>query len=115
MAVVDNMVADKGLSVSIPIWVYTFANSQFGEDFGAKIEDSPFYQAVCKATWGIVLVVDREASSLQCSWCSVELFGTSKASDKKLEVYTPCGMIGSRRVSSGPLVDAVKAWDVRKG
>eukprot|EP00930_Biecheleria_cincta_P084078 TRINITY_DN73572_c0_g1_i1.p1 TRINITY_DN73572_c0_g1~~TRINITY_DN73572_c0_g1_i1.p1 ORF type:complete len:720 (-),score=111.46 TRINITY_DN73572_c0_g1_i1:194-2353(-) len=113
MAVVENVLAEKGLSITVAIWVCTFANSQFGEDFGSRLEESPFHKAITVAEWGTVLVVDREAGSLQRSWCSVELLSTHKM-NKHLELHTASGRIGSSHVSSGPLVDAVESWDVTK-
>lgn len=34
--------------------------------------------------------------------------------EKELQLYTSTGMVGSAAVSSGPLVDAISRWDVRK-
>ena len=56
----------------VPIWCCTFANNQFGEDFGLCIEDGPFYKAVMKAE-GTILIVDRDAESLSRIWCGLEL------------------------------------------
>lgn len=34
--------------------------------------------------------------------------------EKELQLYTSTGMVGPAAVSSGPLVDAISRWDVRK-
>ena len=39
-----------------------------GEDFGAGLEDSPFYKAINAAKGGTMLVVDRDAESLNRIW-----------------------------------------------
>lgn len=110
MAVIDKVVADRGCSPLTPIWVCTFANSQFGENFGPTLEESPFFRAISVAE-GTVLVVDREAGSLTRIWCGLELHFTDKL-QKDLQVYTPSGRIGSQLVTSGPLVEAIAGWDV---
>ena len=110
MEVVDKLVSDRGYHHRVAIWVCTFANSQFGENFGAKLEASPFYCAISMAE-GTVLVVDRDAGSLSRIWCSLEIHFTDKL-DKDLQVYTPSGRIGSELVTSGPLVEALADWDV---
>ena len=110
MAVVDKLVLDRGYHHRVAIWVCTFANSQFGEDFGPNLEASPYYSAISMAE-GTVLVVDRDAGSLSRIWCSLEVHFTDKL-DKDLQVYTPSGRIGSQLVTSGPLVEALADWDV---
>ncbi|CAE7785451.1 ANKRD44 [Symbiodinium sp. CCMP2456] len=110
MAVVDNLLLDRGWSSAARIWVCTFANSQFGEHFGPTLEESPFFHAISLAK-GTVLVVDRDAHSLTRIWCGLELHFTEKLR-KDLQVYTPSGRIGSTRVTSGPLVEAIACWDV---
>ena len=102
--------ADKGCRLLTSIWVCTFANSQFGENFGSTLEESPFYCAISVAE-GTVLVVDREGGSLTRIWCGLELHFTNKL-QKDLQVYTPSGRIGSALVTSGPLVEAIAGWDI---
>eukprot|EP00913_Durusdinium_trenchii_P023514 g22091.t1 len=112
MFVVDKVVVDKGCSSSANIWVCTFANSQFGENFGPALEESPFFRAISMAE-ATVLVVDREAGALTRIWCGLELHFTDKLA-KDLQVYTPSGRIGSELVTSGPLVEAIGNWDVMR-
>merc|ERR1712107_96180 len=76
MAAVDRVCTTNMLSTKKSMWVCTFANSQFGEEFGTRLVDSPFAQAVHAAAWGTILIVDRDAGSLKRSWCSVELLYT---------------------------------------
>ena len=109
-AAFDQVVADKGCRLLISIWVCTFANSQFGEDFGSTLEESPFYCAISVAE-ETVLVVDRDGGSLTRIWCGLELHFTEKL-QKDLQVYTPSGRIGSALVTSGPLVEAIAGWDI---
>ena len=84
--------------------------TEFGQDLGTNLEDSPFYLAIQKAL-RTILVVDRDASSLTRSWCGLELHFTKKLG-KDLQIYTPAGRIGSSRVKSGPLVEVMEEWDV---
>ncbi len=62
---------------SVAIWICTFANNQFGEDFGPGLNASPFYKAIMTAEGGTVLIVDRDSSSLLRIWCGLELHLTS--------------------------------------
>lgn len=112
MAVIDQLIEDRSLNVSTVLWVCTFANNQFGENLGVGIESCPFVAAVQTADMTI-LIVDRDKGSLSRSWCCLELHCTLKQG-KDLELYTPSGRVGSKWASSGPLVEAVKCWDIRK-
>ncbi|CAE7748933.1 SPY [Symbiodinium sp. CCMP2592] len=111
MSAIDKIMDDRALSICTTFWVCTFANNQFGENFGATIMDTPFVRAVefAEAT---ILMVDRDAGSLRRSWCCLELHYTIQQ-EKALELYTSAGLVGSNAVSSGPLVDAISQWDVR--
>eukprot|EP00931_Biecheleriopsis_adriatica_P124358 TRINITY_DN9948_c0_g1_i4.p1 TRINITY_DN9948_c0_g1~~TRINITY_DN9948_c0_g1_i4.p1 ORF type:complete len:824 (-),score=147.49 TRINITY_DN9948_c0_g1_i4:137-2608(-) len=111
MDMVNMLAKDKGLCASTAIWICTFANNQFGEAFGTRIMDTPFVKAVANAEL-TVLLVDRSAGSLSRTWCALELYRTA-ASSKDLEVYTPLGKVGAGRASSGPLIESVKAFDIR--
>eukprot|EP00927_Polykrikos_kofoidii_P055711 TRINITY_DN49925_c0_g1_i1.p1 TRINITY_DN49925_c0_g1~~TRINITY_DN49925_c0_g1_i1.p1 ORF type:complete len:777 (+),score=139.55 TRINITY_DN49925_c0_g1_i1:80-2410(+) len=110
MAVINDFVRRESLSTNTAIWICTFANSQFGEDFGVGLRQSPFFKAIQVATTTL-LVVDRDGGSLTRIWCALEMHFTSELGNV-LEIYTPAGRVGSRRVTSGPLVEAVGAWDV---
>ncbi|CAJ1370192.1 unnamed protein product [Effrenium voratum] len=112
MYAIDRIVDDKALGVGAALWICTFANNQFGEDFGANIRDTPFVQAIQQAD-ATILMVDRDAGSLRRSWCCLELHYTI-LQEKSLEFYTSAGPIGSKTVSSGLLVDAISEWDVRE-
>ena len=57
-----------------------------------------------------MLVIDRNADSLSRSWCGIEIFYTNKC-DNSLQLYTSMGRVGTD-LTSGPLVEAVKVWDV---
>eukprot|EP00404_Azadinium_spinosum_P060963 CAMPEP_0180698238 /NCGR_PEP_ID=MMETSP1038_2-20121128/3919_1 /TAXON_ID=632150 /ORGANISM="Azadinium spinosum, Strain 3D9" /LENGTH=797 /DNA_ID=CAMNT_0022729797 /DNA_START=45 /DNA_END=2439 /DNA_ORIENTATION=+ len=108
MAVIDNLVNDKSLSVTTTIWICTFANNQFGEDFGVSLQQCPFIAALesvktCKGT--TVFIVDRDGNSLERVWCGLEVHYTIK-NELNLEIYTP-------KVET--LVEAMKSWDIRKG
>eukprot|EP00438_Fugacium_kawagutii_P031870 Skav224123 [mRNA] locus=scaffold2427:317724:322270:- [translate_table: standard] len=111
MKAIDNVVDDRALSINATIWICTFANNQFGENLGDSIMETPFVKAIefAEAT---ILMVDRDAGSLRRSWCCLELHYTIKL-ERNFELYTSAGLVGSAAVSSGPLVDAVSAWDVR--
>ena len=91
-------------------WMRAVQCNQFGEDFGSTIEQGPFCKAITLAQ-STVLLVDRNADSLSRSWCGVEIFYTNKR-DKALQMYTSQGLVGED-VTSGPLFEAVKSWDVR--
>eukprot|EP00971_Amphidinium_carterae_P152154 3015854-Amphidinium_carterae.1 len=39
MKAVDRLANDRGLGQEVGIWVCTFANCQFGQDFGKKLQD----------------------------------------------------------------------------
>jgi len=113
MAIIEHLVQDKGISINTGLWICTFANCQWGEDFGERIMDCPFIRAIniCSST---VYFVDRYAGSLRRTWCGLEIQHTEKA-EKELELYTPSGLVGgpTGRASSGPLIEAVKEWDFR--
>ncbi|CAE7254436.1 unnamed protein product [Symbiodinium natans] len=111
MSAIDNVVDDRSLSINATIWTCTFANNQFGENLGDSIMETPFVRAIEFAEVTI-LMVDRDAGSLRRSWCCLELHYTIKL-ERNFELYTSAGLVGSSAVSSGPLVDAVSAWDVR--
>lgn len=111
MASVDMLVRDKALSMETKIWICTFANNQFGEDFGANLAECPFIR-VLNVVSTTIMIVDRFQGSLTRTWCGLELHHSLKK-DNDLELYTSSGRVGSARVSSGPLVEAVKAWDMR--
>ena len=110
MSVVDEVARTFNLSGSVGIWICTFACCQFGEDFGTCLSETPFGKAVMKSK-RTILVVDRDASSLSRSWCGAELYLTAQE-DKPLNIFTPAGQVGSRRVQSGPLVQAIEQWDI---
>ncbi|CAK9014353.1 unnamed protein product [Durusdinium trenchii] len=112
MLVVDRVVEDRALSICTSLWVCTFANNQFGESFGSQILETPFVRAIEYAE-ATILIVDRDAGSLTRSWCCLELHCTI-LKEKELQLYTSNGQVGSSAVSSGPLVDAISRWDVRK-
>lgn len=112
MTTVDTVVSDRALSICTSLWVCTFANNQFGESFGSEIIGTPFVRAIESAE-ATILIVDRDAGSLTRSWCCLELHCTILR-EKELQLYTSTGMVGSAAVSSGPLVDAISRWDVRK-
>eukprot|EP00434_Breviolum_minutum_P041935 symbB.v1.2.037309.t1/scaffold5471.1/size26785/4 len=112
MSAVDKIADGRSLSFRTTIWVCTFANNQFGEAFGATILQTPFVKAVEMAD-ATILMVDRDAGSLRRSWCCLELHCTI-LKEKSLELYTSAGLVGSKAVSSGPLVDAISEWDVRE-
>eukprot|EP00435_Cladocopium_sp_Y103_P063560 s207_g25.t1 len=111
MYAIDKIVDRKALGIGATLWICTFANNQFGEDFGASMRDTPFVQAIQQAD-ATILMVDRDAGSLRRSWCCLELHYTI-SQEKSLELYTSAGLVGSKAVSSGPLVDAISEWDVR--
>ena len=46
MTAIDKIMDDRALSICTTFWVCTFANNQFGENFGACIVDTPFVKAV---------------------------------------------------------------------
>ena len=111
MRTVDQIVERNAFSISATLWICTFANNQFGEDFGASIASTPFVKAIREAETTI-LMVDREAGSLKRSWCCLELHYTI-LEEKSLELYTSAGPVGTKAVSSGPLINAISEWDVR--
>ncbi|CAE7291540.1 TERF2IP [Symbiodinium natans] len=111
MQAVDNMTMDRALSIYTPIWVCTFANCQFGENFGSKLMDCPFIRTL-KTVDLTVLIVDSQAGSLTRTWCGLEVHYTTN-NDIDFVLYTSAGRVGSSYVSGGPLVEAVKSWDIR--
>jgi len=111
MSVVNQLAANRQLPGRVAIWICTFANNQFGENFGPSLLSCPFYKAVA-ATKSVVLVVDRDANSLQRIWCGFELH-TTLLCDKPLDLYTAAGHVGVT-VTSGPLVEAIEVWDVTR-
>merc|ERR1712096_26263 len=68
------------------------------------------FRTSCSWLTGTVFVVDRAAVSLYRIWCALELRFT-QTEGKPIELYTPSGMVGSKHVSSGPLVEAIKSFD----
>lgn len=111
MQAVDKMTMDRALSIYTPIWICTFANCQFGENFGSKLMDCPFIRTL-KTVDLTVLVVDYQAGSLTRTWCGLEVHYTTN-NDIDFVLYTSAGRVGSTYVSGGPLVEAVKTWDIR--
>ncbi|CAK9070895.1 Repressor/activator protein 1 homolog (Telomeric repeat-binding factor 2-interacting protein 1) [Durusdinium trenchii] len=106
------MTLDQSLSIYTPIWVCTFAICQFGENFGNKLMDCPFIQTL-KTVDLTVLIVDYQAGSLSRTWCGLEVHYTTQ-NEKEFMLYTSAGRVGSTFVSGGPLVEAVKEWDIRR-
>jgi len=111
MQAVDKMTMDRALSIYTPIWICTFANCQFGENFGSKLMDCPFIRTL-KTVDLTVLVVDYQAGSLTRTWCGLEVHYTTN-NDIDFVLYTSAERVGSTYVSGGPLVEAVKTWDIR--
>mmetsp|Transcript_67728 Transcript_67728/g.144927 ORF Transcript_67728/g.144927 Transcript_67728/m.144927 type:complete len:760 (+) Transcript_67728:47-2326(+) len=109
---IDRLVEDKSFSINTEIWICTFANCQFGEDFGAMLEESPFVR-VLGVTDITVHVVDRVSGSLYRSWCGLEIQHTVQ-NEAEFLLYTCAGRIGSSYVSGGPIVESVKTWDIRR-
>lgn len=112
LGAVDKLVVDRSLSVNTAIWICTFANCQFGEDFGAMLKDCPFIQAL-RTVELTVLIVDFQAGSLARTWCGLEVHYTVEH-EMEFQFYTSAGRVGSSFVSGGPLVEAVKDWDIRR-
>ncbi|CAE8742589.1 unnamed protein product, partial [Polarella glacialis] len=110
MAAVDDLARGKSLTVTVPVWICVFANNQFGQNFGTGFRDSPFYKAVEVAEEGTLLIVDRDASSLQRIWCGFELLLAIDL-QKPLVVYTSAGQVGVS-ATSGRLVEAVEDFDI---
>ncbi|CAE8615326.1 unnamed protein product [Polarella glacialis] len=110
MAAVDDLARGKSLTVTVPVWIWVFANNQFGQNFGTGFRDSPFYKAVEVAEEGTLLIVDRDASSLQRIWCGFELLLAIDL-QKPLVVYTSAGQVGVS-ATSGRLVEAVEDFDI---
>lgn len=110
MAAVERLRVKRSLAGSTIIWICTFANSQFGEDFGQGLRESPFFKAVSSLKEAMVLMVDRDASSLQRIWCGFELY-VGLQQGTALEIYTSAGRVGVD-VNTGPLVEALEAFDV---
>lgn len=108
---VRDLKKDELLSIHDSIWVCTFALNQFGEDFGESLVQSPFSLSL-KASERVVLMIDRQAGSLNRTWCGFELWLTAE-DNKELELYTPAGRVGSEKAGSGPLMDALERWDIR--
>eukprot|EP00971_Amphidinium_carterae_P087002 1721327-Amphidinium_carterae.1 len=112
MQAVHKLSQDRALSINTPIWICTFANNQFGDDFGTMLAECPFIQAL-KTVDLTVLVVDFKAGSLTRTWCGLEVQYTVQ-NELDLVLYTGAGRVGSAHVSGGPLVEAVKDWDIRE-
>lgn len=113
-ASIDRLVDDKGLSLSTPIWVCTFVNNQFYDNFGVDLASCPFIKAVnCADGTVFILDKDRQQSALSRCWTGLELYHTISVG-KELDIYTSLGRIGSPAASSGPLCEAMKRWDIRK-
>ncbi|CAJ1453527.1 unnamed protein product, partial [Effrenium voratum] len=111
MQSVDKMALDRSLSIYTPIWICTFANCQFGENFGSKLMDCPFI-CTLKTVNLTVLIVDFQGGSLTRTWCGLEVHYTTH-NEIDFALYTSAGRVGSTYVSGGPLVEAVKNWDIR--
>ena len=61
MRVIQELCVDEALPGSTPLWVCTFANNQWGEDFGDRLADCPFYRTVAAA--------DMTDPCLKCNLC----------------------------------------------
>eukprot|EP00931_Biecheleriopsis_adriatica_P051181 TRINITY_DN29661_c0_g1_i3.p1 TRINITY_DN29661_c0_g1~~TRINITY_DN29661_c0_g1_i3.p1 ORF type:complete len:737 (+),score=90.35 TRINITY_DN29661_c0_g1_i3:97-2307(+) len=118
MQIVEAVREDQGLSIHAGIWICTFALCQFGENLGSSLAQCPFRKGF-EAASSFVLVVDRIAGSLGRSWCgfemhlAVESMKLPARGNKTFSMYTPAGKVGSKAASSGPLLDAIAAWDIR--
>lgn len=109
---------------------------RFGENFGNKLMDCPFIRTL-KTVDLTVLIVDYQAGSLTRTWCGLEVHYTTQRPARDSYVclflfsfdvlalfefrneidfmlYTSAGRVGSAFVSGGPLVEAVKNWDIRR-
>ena len=76
MRVIQELCVDEALPGSTPLWVCTFANNQWGEDFGDRLASCPFYRTVAAAD----LTVPASAFPLlQC--CSMLCCGTDYTSE----------------------------------
>lgn len=100
VSIVSKFANTDGLSSTFKVWICTFANSQFGEDFGVCLRSSPFYKAISIADGGTLLVVDRELH-------------LTMTMGKALRVYTSSGE-GGVSVTSGRLVSALEGSDRRQ-
>lgn len=114
LVAIEKLAQDRDLSAFSTLWVCTFANCQFGDDFSSMgLEGCAFIKSVGQAHL-TVLMIDRNCGSLFRSWCGIELHYTIEQG-KELNLYSPTGRVGMRGTCSGPLVEAVKEWDIRKG
>ena len=89
-------------------WICAFALNQFDVELGDKLESSPFVQALQASTGG-VLMLDKEAHTLQRIWCLLEIHVVLNkpelsSSLREYHILTPFGIIGSRALSSSPLL-----------
>ena len=63
MRVIQELCVDEALPGSTPLWVCTFANNQWGEDFGDRLANCPFYRTVAAADM-TVICLEVAASSM---------------------------------------------------
>merc|ERR1719443_1897436 len=114
MAAIEKLAVDKSLRGLTKLWVCTFANCQFGDDFVSRgLQNCAFIRAVEQANI-TVLLIDRRAGSLSRIWCGLELHYTI-GMKKELAFYTSMGRASADGAFSGPLVEAVEGWDIRRG
>ena len=122
MSAIEIHAREVGVRPRETYWICVFAINQFQIELGSDVESSPFVKAL-KASRAAVLMLDKEAQTLNRIWCLLEMFVVLTKSTafnlfggQKLEyhILTPFGMIGARSMNSSPLVAAIRAADCRK-
>jgi hypothetical protein len=94
-------------------WICVFAMNQWEVDVGGDLEKGPFVTALKEAP-NMVLMLDKEASSLSRLWCLIEVYLVTERPDvvgdkaEDLQILTPLGVLGTPGVQSGPVFEALK-------
>lgn len=109
-AAIGHLAVVKGLTFSSSVWICSFANNQFRSSLSSTLTNSPFVKAA-KRCQEAVLVLDRPFRILDRSWCIFEM-AVVVSQGLALTICTGSGLVGSKFVSSSPVVDAVNSLDV---
>jgi len=120
MQAIDLHAAQNGVRMRQTYWICVFAMNQFNVDIGIPTEletSSPFISAL-KESKAAVLMLDKQGLALRRIWCLLEVFVVLSKYRELLgwdelfyEILTPVGIIGSKNMSSSPLMEALQNAD----
>lgn len=117
MVAIEHHALEVGARTRDTYWICVFALNQHQVNVGGRLEEGPFITALRSSGAGI-LMVDKTASSLTRLWCQLEVFIMLNKykeclgwESPNLRILTPMGVLGTPRVQSAPVVEALMNCD----